>query len=143
MITKSPRAAILPIHKHPELGWRVYLMIPSDPKFGGTQPQIAKGEIDKGETAMAAAIREGEEELGLVQSNALHIEQFWHGTMFTQDTQYQFTVFTALIKNPEQFNDPHFETGWCGWLTIQDAINRIVPRQKHIIELLNEDLLDN
>ena len=51
----------------------VYLMIPSDPAYGGTEPQIAKGRVEE-EGEEEAAIREGEEELGLIRANINKID---------------------------------------------------------------------
>jgi len=93
-------------------------MVPSDPAYGGTKWQIAKGHIDPGENARQAAIREGGEELGLVPSNIKSVAQAdvshqeYHG--FDPVT---LTVFVAEIKDPAAFTEPHYETGQTAWLT--------------------------
>ena len=37
--------------------------------YGGTSPQLAKGKIERGDSVIDTAWREGEEELGLKKSN--------------------------------------------------------------------------
>ena len=74
-LSTPPRAGIYPIYTNEEGKAFVYMMIPSDPKYGGPLLQMGKGGIDEGETAEQAAIREGYEELGLLASNIKNITQ--------------------------------------------------------------------
>lgn len=89
-------------------------MVPSDPNFGGTKPAIAKGNIDPGESVLDAAIREAEEELGLVRSNIIRntLRLVWTG-----HKGYSMTVFMCEVYSKENFVEPHFETGETHWLT--------------------------
>jgi 8-oxo-dGTP pyrophosphatase MutT (NUDIX family) len=92
-------------------------MVPSDPAFGGTRPAIAKGNIDPGEDVLQAAIREAEEELGLVKSNMLMdtLQEIWTG-----NKGYSLTVYMCEVKGKEQFVEPHYETGETHWLTADE-----------------------
>ena len=106
-------------------------MIPSNKNYGGTDPQIAKGLIDDGEDIKAGSIREAEEELGFRQNNV-------NGEIELLDV-YSFEttelhIYTAEIKNIDHFDRPHFETGWSGWLEIDDAIDRCTYWQNHILQ---------
>lgn len=89
-------------------------MVPSDPAFGGTRPAIAKGNIDPGEHVLQAAIREAEEELGLVQSNMIKstLKLVWSGSK-----GYSMSVYMCEVKSKSDFVEPHFETGSTHWLT--------------------------
>ena len=89
-------------------------MVPSDPAFGGTKPAIAKGNIDPGETVLEAAIREAEEELGLVKTNIISesMRLIWTG-----HKGYSMTVFMCEVEDKKNFVEPHFETRSTHWLT--------------------------
>jgi 8-oxo-dGTP pyrophosphatase MutT (NUDIX family) len=91
----------------------MYVMKPSDPKYGGTKWQIAKGQIDPGENPQKAATREAEEELGLRKSNIL--ELFSVGSYWSN----KFHVFGCIVKDPKAFGKPHYETGATAWINWQ------------------------
>ena len=109
-------------------------MIPSDPNFGGTQPQIAKGHIDPGMNAYQTAIKEGVEELGLRKSNVSYI----HNPPVTLQVtgamaQYRLVVYTAQVKEIGAFDEPHYETGNTFWLTNTQFQRYGEPRQKPLV----------
>lgn len=96
-------------------------MIPSDPAYGGERPQIAKGRIDHSEFPTVAAIREGEEELGLKQGNIIGnpwivAEEQIQG----QYSSYPLRVYAVQVRDQEDFNTPHYETKEVVWLTATD-----------------------
>lgn len=110
-------------------------MIPSDPKFGGDRPQIAKGMIDEGEDEFTSAIREAEEELGLRRSNIIphsikHVTTDIKGSV-------SMTVYMGLIKNAKDFDTPHYETGSVHWLTLEQFIKVGKPSHVHIVEAIH------
>ena len=87
---EEPRFGLIP--------WTVYhdsiimmFMMPSDPKFGGSNYQIAKGRKESGETDLEAAIREASEELGLKPSNIESINKEFLGS---------FTSLFPAFENP-------------------------------------------
>ena len=129
-LVSSQKAGIIPYVLNDDGIPVMYFMVPSDPAYGGTAPQIAKGNIDPGENARQAAMREGNEELGLIASNVTSIVSLppynIPGTFVTA-TMY---VFVAKVASAEIFGKPHFETGATHWLTLEEF--RSVGRASHI-----------
>jgi 8-oxo-dGTP pyrophosphatase MutT (NUDIX family) len=128
------KAGIIPYHRA-DSGKIVFaFMVSSDPRFGGAAPQIAKGELEHGESPKEGAIREAEEELGLRQSNMLEdtFRQAWTGGLVSER---EFHVFVVEVKSPADFNKPHFETEAVVWLSAGefDIIGR--PSHRHIVAL--------
>lgn len=72
--------------------------------------QIAKGKIEDGETAEAAAVREAHEELGLFRGNVVLTEEVG---VFMGRT----TVFVSKVKNKDMFGLPSEETSDVTWMT--------------------------
>lgn len=99
-----------------------YFMVPSKEEFGGTKPQIAKGQIDHSENARSAALREAQEELGLKASNLKNetIKLAWRGNLRGSSETYEITVFIGEVENKKDFDEPHHETGDRRWMTIKD-----------------------
>jgi 8-oxo-dGTP pyrophosphatase MutT (NUDIX family) len=117
--TKKSKAGIIPwVIEDGEI--KMMFMIPSNPKYGGPSPQIAKGGIDPGEDAAEAAVREGFEELGLLKNNIEQIIKIASVTISGLDETYPFTIFAAKVKNRTNFGSPHFETGKTLWLTNEE-----------------------
>lgn len=122
MTGKLYRAGLLPYIVEDGI-IRFLLMKPSDAKYGGEEFQIAKGKIEDGETAEQAAIREAEEELGLVASNITGVELL--GTYLGR-TEF----FIAEVSDKYLFNEPCFETGETCWLTLQEF--DLIGRSLHL-----------
>ena len=99
------------------------LMKPSDAKYGGEEFQIAKGKIEKGESPEEAAIREAEEELGLVQSNIMNMSYLGNYLGRT-------SVFIAEIKDKHLFGTTCFETADTIWMTLAEF--DLVGRSLHL-----------
>ena len=91
----------------------MYFMVPSNPEYGGSDPQIAKGKVETHEDSEAAAKREAKEELGFFYTNAKSVEYVGN---FLGRTH----VYVAEIKDKEMFGDPHFETGETVWMTPEE-----------------------
>lgn len=108
MKNKVFRAGIIP-YMIEDGGLVMLFMRPSNPDFGGDTFQIAKGKYEEGEQALQAALREGEEELGLFSGNINQIHAL--GT-FLGRTEF----FLAEIKDKDMFGDPHFETKEVKWM---------------------------
>lgn len=105
-------------------------MIPSLAKYGGIFPQMAKGGIDEGEQPLQAAIREGSEELGLIPENiqktfTVSVEVFDNTTIH---------VFACTLKDSEQWNIPHYETGSTLWVNVETQMHRLRPIQRSIFK---------
>ena len=130
------KAGMIPYYK---FGHEVkfMFMVPSDPAFGGSSPQIAKGNIDEGEDSKVAAVREAEEELGLLRGNMVSSPVLsWIGNVIGQDEKYRMDVYAVQVKDPKSFNRPHFETGKVMWLTAAEFMQHGRDTQKKIVSLI-------
>lgn len=114
-------------------------MKPSNPEFGGSEFQLAKGRIEDGEDTKTAALREAREELGMFLSNIALTEELG---VFMGRT----TVYVAKIKDRSMFGEPSFETSETAWLTLdqfksigRDLHHAVVMAAHHKIKQL-EDL---
>jgi 8-oxo-dGTP pyrophosphatase MutT (NUDIX family) len=110
---KVYRAGTIPYYFDEKETIQMLFMKPSDPKFGGSEFQIAKGKVEDGEETEYAAIREASEELGLFRGNIIktkHVGQFLGRT----------TVFIAEVSNPDMFGLPHYETGETTWMNPEE-----------------------
>lgn len=106
---KVYRAGVIPYYLDGD-NINMLFMIPSDPKFGGSSPQVSKGKREEGESDEETAFREASEELGLFKGNIIHSHLLGN---FLGRTK----VYVAKIKDPTMFGDPHFETKETKWLT--------------------------
>lgn len=118
----------------------VYLMIPSDPRYGGTEPQIAKGQIDGEESPQQAAVREGEEELGLKVSNLKNVfyccEKVLQGMVspgYTSAPPYKLLIFAAEVINPNDFGSPHYETKQALWVG-ENELGKVRANQRALVQ---------
>lgn len=75
--------------------------------------QCSKGKVEEGEEYLDAALREGEEELGLFKGN---IEALYDIGTFLGRTHF----YIVKIKDPDMFGDPHFETKEVAWMTPEE-----------------------
>lgn len=128
---KRARAGLIPFHRD-SLGTPHFLMmVSSDPKFGGSKPMISKGKIEVGETPLAAAIREAEEELGFEQRNARgsYIELF-DGRIELFSGAYHLTVFGVEVQDRTDFGKWCDETLYTEWFTAEEF--RQNGRRDHI-----------
>lgn len=115
-VTQKVKAGIIPwIIEDGKI--KMMFMIPSNPKYGGSNPQIAKGGVDPGENTQEAALREGYEELGLLPNNITHVTKILTVSVTGLDESYPMTIYAAKVKNKNNFVKPHFETGQIMWLT--------------------------
>lgn len=107
------RAGSIPFFIDGDGGFVMLFMKPSDPKFGGSEFQIAKGRVESGENTLEAALRETEEELGLNLSNVKWVKKC--GVFL--DTHH---IFILEVNNMGDFSDTTFETGDTAWLTEEE-----------------------
>jgi len=116
-----------------------FFMTPSDSKYGGLQPSIAKGHIDKGETVLAAAYREASEELGLKASNVVTktVKLAWKGKVEGKKEAYAFTVYIGEIRKKKDFSEPDNETGSTHWLTAKQFAEEGRKSQVKIVQAAN------
>jgi 8-oxo-dGTP pyrophosphatase MutT (NUDIX family) len=141
IISKKPkRAGIIPYMYNEDGDVLVYCMIPSDAEYGGTSPQMAKGKTDN-LSAYDTAIKEGQEELGLIVSNIngrpKSLGVFEYSGMKQTD---EIEVFYCEIKDKDKWGTPHYETGWSGWVNISKEFNKIRKSQQQYFKKLLEKL---
>jgi len=117
------KAGIIPYYIEDNLIYMMF-MIPSNPLYGGSQPQIAKGLLEETEISnnqfIDAAIREGTEELGLRIDNIVSVNKIWDKRSIFKKSISNFKVYSALIKDKDKFDPFHYETGETVWLTDQN-----------------------
>jgi len=106
------KSGVIPFYRDNKNIIHMYFMVPSDPAYGGIDPQIAKGDVDDGESLREAAMREGKEELGLREKNVLSVIDCG------SNSNLKIHVFAAEVANAIKFDKPHFETGKTHWLTM-------------------------
>jgi 8-oxo-dGTP pyrophosphatase MutT (NUDIX family) len=123
---KNKKSGLIPYYKDGDF-FKFFCMVPSNPLYGGTDPQIAKGEIELDENPQQAAIREATEELGLVEDNIQNLIFFeqMNGIFF----------YAAEVMNPYNWGTPHFETGSVLWVW-ENNLEIIREWQRPIIEHL-------
>ncbi len=107
------RGGVIPYYTDDDGQLRMMFMQPSDPKYGGSDFQIAKGKIDPSDTSIEeGAFREAQEELGLFLPNVSERHEVGRfGTI---------SVFIAKIKDVNQFGEHDHETGAIQWMTPQE-----------------------
>jgi len=118
---KSPRAGLLPYIRGENGSIQYLMMISSDPKFGGPRPMISKGKIEEGETAKLTAIREAEEELGLISYNIKNFELLSDThRVALYSCAYNFTLYMAEVIDRGHFDKWGDETAYTQWMTLDE-----------------------
>ena len=133
----TQKAGVIPFCVSPDGITRMMFMSPSDPHYGGPLPQIAKGGVDPGESIREAAIREGEEELGLNRANIISVQAIPAadgGTISGLKASYTMSIFAVKVKNQKDFGTPHFETGKVYWLTLEEFLTRGRKNQQSLVK---------
>lgn len=120
------RSGTIPFYFAPDGTLKMLFMVSSDPNFGGSLPQVSKGGVDRGEEIKQAAIREGEEELGLREDNILRV--------LSPIKDELFTAFPVEINDPDHFSDPHYETKQVVWMTPEEFYQSGRPLHKAIVK---------
>lgn len=116
--TVSTKAGIIPYFKNEDGSIDFLFMVSSDPKFGGPDPMISKGEVEDGESTQQAARREGAEELGLKPSNIKSsFTLISDNTTKGLDNSYRMVIYACEVKSKTNFGHYHYETAYTKWMT--------------------------
>lgn len=108
------RAGLVPFYINEDGSIEMLFMIPSDQRYGGSDPQMAKGRIDDDEQPEETALREAKEELGLVAGN------------IDGDLEYfgvhlgRTHVYACEVKSKDRFGMFSYETQETRWMTEDD-----------------------
>lgn len=119
------KAAFIPYY-----GNKILVCKSSDPAFGGPDFALCKGTVDPGESLKAAAIREAEEELGLIASNIGTVKHLANYT----SSRYILAVYYAEIKDPHMFGPHDDEIAETRWMTREEFAKVGRSDHKQIVE---------
>jgi 8-oxo-dGTP pyrophosphatase MutT (NUDIX family) len=136
---KRARAGLIPFMRNDAGNLEYLMMVASDSKFGGPRPMISKGKIEEGETPIVAAVREAEEELGLVQRNIRgDVFEVFSGRQELFSGAYHLTVYAAEIQSRWDFDKWCEETEYTVWMTLEEF--REKGRRDHVkfVEAIEE-----
>lgn len=128
---KRPRAGLIPYLKGEDGVYRYLMMVSSNAKFGGPRPMISKGKIEDGEDTLECAIREAEEELGLVRENMTENPFLLADErVVLRSGAYHLTVYAAGIRDRWNFDKWCDETEFTTWMTLESF--REKGRKDHV-----------
>lgn len=134
-----------PVEKAGIIPWRLVdgeiqmmFMISSDPKYGGSKPQISKGYVDSEDgSSKNAAIREGKEELGLKLENTRYekhsVNMVTRGHI-QDERSYTFALYEVEVVSQFDFDEPHFETAFAVWLTAPQFMEHGREEHKELVK---------
>ena len=106
------RAGLIPFYINDDGTIEMLFMIPSDQRYGGSAPQMAKGRIDDDEEPSETALREAKEELGLVAGN-IDGDLKYFGVHLGRTH-----VYACEVKSKDRFGMFSYETQEVCWMTL-------------------------
>ncbi len=116
-MNKVYRSGLIPYWIDDNNKIHMMFMLPSDPIYGGDKFQISKGKVEDGEDNQTTAVREAQEELGLMPCNI-------KGDVWYLDTYLGRTsVYVCRIADKHLFGVPGYETGDTTWMTVEQFEN--------------------
>lgn len=110
---KVARSAFIPYFVCDDGTIKMLFMMPSESKYGGSKYQLCKGKVDPGENHVQAAIREAEEELGLIKSNLNFFDNLGKFLGYTE-------VYYGEVFDMDNFGEYCFETSSTKWMTFEE-----------------------
>jgi 8-oxo-dGTP pyrophosphatase MutT (NUDIX family)/predicted GNAT family acetyltransferase len=132
-LNKPLRTGLIPYYIDENNKIWVAVMIPSDPKFGGSEPQFSKGKFERGLTQEQNAIKEAQEELGYIHKPIYKIKLL--------TTNYLNRIVWYYVKVDDiKLNKPHYESKEAYWIRTKELKNKIVKWQRPILELLKQTI---
>lgn len=116
----------------------VAVMKPSDPKYGGTEFQFCKGQVEVGDTFKITAIKECEQELGL-KVNQNEIKLLWDNKNKKIQWFYcELLTMRKMIPGPNE--NGIIETMDCQWMEINKAETTVRDWQRVLVKMLKRRL---
>jgi 8-oxo-dGTP pyrophosphatase MutT (NUDIX family) len=113
---KRARAGLIPYLRDEQGIMQFLMMVSSNAKFGGPRPMLSKGKIEEGESTLEAALREAEEELGLLRENLLDQPVLVaEERVVLRSGAYHLTVYAAPIRDRWNFGKWCDETEYTTW----------------------------
>ncbi len=138
-MSKDKKAGLIPYFFREDLGKFEYLMmVSSNANFGGPDPMISKGGLDEDEDTITAAIREAQEELGLLVENLAGAPKLLTERSYKN---YRLTVYSAPVISKQNFGEFCYETKETRWMTLDDFVK--YGRKDHLIFVQELDKLLN
>jgi 8-oxo-dGTP pyrophosphatase MutT (NUDIX family) len=133
MFHNIAKAACIPYYRDGnEL--KMLFMKPSDPKFGGTNFQCCKGNIDPGYSSEQTAIKEAEEELGLTEDNTKNLNFMFYDTLNYCDGRCCIIyVYSVEVIDPDKLKPFHYETGSVKWMNIKEISEELRFIQRSLV----------
>lgn len=102
---------------------------------------ISKGKIEDGETTLECAVREAEEELGMLRTNLVNDPVLVaQERVVLRSGAYDLTVYAAQIRDRWEFDKWCDETEYTVWMSLDEF--REQGRRDHVkyVELLSQML---
>jgi len=125
------KAGVIPYYVNNDGVIQMLFMKPSNPLYGGSKYQIAKGMQEGDEFPLEIAKREGQEELGLKLDNIQGDIIFaYKSKMYS----YDLYVYVAKIRDKEDFDPFDKEVGEIAWLTVKDDLPKMRKIQQEAIQ---------
>ena len=116
------RKRILLVHPRNASWWRTY--------------SIPKGMVEPGESPWETALRETEEETGLVIEK--NETMGCVGQVDYPNSKKSVMLFLVYLKKPVLLGfKPNDEVDWAGFLSLADAKKRILPHLNIVLEFIN------
>lgn len=133
------KAGLVPYYRK---NGEVYMMfmVSSNADFGGSFPQIAKGNIDPGEEIAVAAVREAQEELGLNKNNMVlnTLALAWENTITGLIEDYRMSIFCVEVFDPNNFRQPGRETKNTVWMTASEFSTKGRSSHQNIVKAVEQ-----
>lgn len=116
-MNKVYRSGLIPYWVDTSGEVHMMFMKPSDPIYGGDRFQISKGKVEDDEDFQTAAVREAQEELGLMLFNIKG--DVWYLGNFLG----RMSVYVCEISDQQLFGVPGYETGDTAWMTMSQFLS--------------------